>query len=263
METNKKFNLVAPKGLRKAVSIIMVVLGSLSLLSAIIFLANLVSLDTSSDYGKAVYLVYLIDSVVYFLQGALYLSCGIVGLVKQYDGSFHKKLVTAVLIGICSIILISNIVSLAVGGGDVMPVVYLVGSLASITFFVLSLVSGKKGDLSQRTFGIVGVAILMGVVCVSDIVSIVNLINLGGNPTTTILSLLFSIALYLVYLFYFIKLTPEAAVPLSHYLTPEDVKLANPSESDKAEAIKQYKDLLDKGIITQEEFEKKKADLLK
>ena len=39
--------------------------------------------------------------------------------------------------------------------------------------------------------------------------------------------------------------------------------LESQSETDNVKKIKEYKELLDSGIITQEEFDKKKAELLK
>jgi TM2 domain-containing membrane protein YozV len=47
----------------------------------------------------------------------------------------------------------------------------------------------------------------------------------------------------------------------SAYVTPAEP--AKPSEDDKIATLSKYKDLLDKGIITQEEFDKKKEELLK
>lgn len=50
--------------------------------------------------------------------------------------------------------------------------------------------------------------------------------------------------------------SPSAAAPAPKSAPPE-------SEADKIAALRQYKELLDSGVLTQEEFEKKKQQLLK
>lgn len=46
-------------------------------------------------------------------------------------------------------------------------------------------------------------------------------------------------------------------------VTPVGNQSINSKEDDKIKALNDYKDLLDRGIITQEEFDKKKEDILK
>lgn len=49
---------------------------------------------------------------------------------------------------------------------------------------------------------------------------------------------------------------------INYQATPSDVQLSRANEKDKFEEIKKYKELLDMGIVTQDEFDIKKKQLL-
>ena len=281
IEEDPPSRLAAPIGLRKAVSIIMVVLGALLLLSSIIIFTNASLIDTSNSNGSSVAYALILIAVVALLEGAFYLIFGIIGLTKVNQGIYHKKLLSIFLLIFSSICLISAIVGLFGSPSASAIVLYVIEALlfvASVIFTSLSISESRKSGNNERLFALIGVAALFLGNSISSISNIISTASAGGSIAFGILGYIGSIALFTVYFFYFFKLkyltytsvsiSPEFHVePPSPYGPQNNLSQAKEEKNDsldaKAETLKKYKELLDSGAITQEEYNKKKDEILK
>lgn len=272
--------LAAPKGLRKAVSIIMVVLGALLLISSIILFSSASIIDTSTSDGSAVAYAFILLAVVSLIEGVFYLIFGIMGLTKVNNGIYHKKLLSIFLLVFSSVCLISAIVGLSSSSSTSKIVLYVIEGLlfaASVIFISLSISESKKSGNHEKLFALIGVATLFVGNSISSISSLISTASAGGSIASGLLGYICSIALYTVYFFYFLKLAfspytsasfpPEYNIAANAYAPQEKPSTAQdetPLSLDaKAETLKKYKDLLDSGAITQEEYDKKKDEILK
>ena len=80
-----------------------------------------------------------------------------------------------------------------------------------------------------------------------------------------LISFLVSIPLLVSFVFFLLLGLPILfleIVPTEKESQKEEKKLNSSEELDKAKALREYKDLLDQNVITQEEFDKKKKDIL-
>lgn len=274
MQNTATAGFTAPKGLRKAISIIMIVYGGLLLITALLLFTSGSAVDTSTAEGRAASLALSLLAIFYLIDAAIFLSFGIIGCVKVNDGLAHKKALTIFLLSFAAISFADKLISAINSVAAYAVVLYAILTLvfaAVVVFLILSLNASKSDGGKERLYGIIATSALLVGTVGGSIVNLVATPSSGStNLGSTIVGLIIGSAIYVLYLLYFVKLTPEF-VP-TNGVTESDFDLASlyqntgaakDASGDKAEAIKKYKELLDSGAITQEEYDRKKADLLK
>lgn len=252
--------LVAPKGLRKAISIIMIIVGAAFGIIGLYYTISAGTIDTSNSTAVIAIIMLLVIGIFTLAEGAFYLIFGILGCTKINDGRKHKKLLSiAILVISCIFLTFSIIYTIEYSATSAITIYIFLAilSIASIIFISLSLYEASKKGHNEKLYGIIGSALLL---TYSVINGIVNILNSIGSSTITassivgaVIGLLIGLTLYVLYLVYFIKLEPSV------------ISLSGTSSTsiDKIKAIEGYKSLLDKGAISQEEYDKKKDELLK
>jgi hypothetical protein len=261
-------SLVAPKGLRKAISIIMIIVGAILIITGMIYTISAGTIDTSSTSSSAAiifFIVLLVIGIITLVEGAFYLVFGVLGCANVNDGKKHKKLLTISLLLLSCLFLATSIINIIEYVTQYNLVIYIflaIISVAAIIFISLSLFEASRSGHNEKLYGILGSSLLLAFSLVNSVSMIISNLSSTTSPSSSsiassIIGLLAGLAIYVLYLAYFIKLSPENKPTIS---------FANPtpnSEEEKAKVIAEYKDLLDKGAISQEEYDKKKDELLK
>jgi hypothetical protein len=256
--------LVAPKGLRLAISITLTVLGAFCLIIGILFLIALSAAVGYSSSGIVVGMeLYLVLGIFCLFDSALYLVFGIMGCVKAKDGLFHKKIVEIclIIVGICSalgnLITMIQYANAGLGGLSFLSFLVMSFSIVQTVFLFLAMNDAKKGGRNEKRDGVIAVSFSLGATVLSGLANIV-FYSASNGVASHVISLLISSALGVLYILYFVKLKDmDSAVAIDIPTNSIQIDL------DKADALKKYKDLLDAGAISQAEYDRKKSDLLK
>lgn len=251
--------LVAPKGLRKAISIIMIIVGAAFGIIGLYYTISAGTIDTSNSTAVIAIIMLLVIGIFTLAEGAFYLIFGILGCTKINDGRKHKKLLSiAILVISCIFLTFSIIYTIEYSATSAITIYIFLAilSIASIIFISLSLYEASKKGHNEKLYGIIGSALLLAYNATNDIFNIFDSISSAVTASSiagSVIGLLIDLTLYVLYLVYFIKLEPSV------------ISLTGTSSTsiDKIKAIEGYKSLLDKGAISQEEYDQKKNELLK
>lgn len=251
--------LEAPRGLRKAISIIMIIVGAVLGIVGLMYTITAATVTATSEAGVLVIAMLLIIGILTLAEGAFYLIFGIVGCTRVNEGEKHKKLLSIAVLIISCLFLASSIIYTIEYIATSIATIYIFLALlaiAAIVFISLSLYEASKKGHNEKLYGILGTALLLAYTIISSVSSIIS--NVSSTTTASsiagsVIGLLIGLALYILYLTYFIKLEPSKVF----------IDRTAPTSEDKIKAINGYKALLDEGAITQEEYDKKKDELLK
>ena len=151
---------------------------------------------------------------------------------------------------------------------SIWEIIALIFSILQIAFGVCCVISAKKSPKIGRILLIVGCALI-------SVSNLLNLISYGLaedfiDMVISIFVLAFICSIIVTLAMMKIKnegeteSAPLAVTNTNASLTTTNAPLAEkkPSEEEKLTLLLKYKDLLDKGVITQEEFDAKKKELL-
>lgn len=125
-------------------------------------------------------------------------------------------------------------------------------SIVQTVFLFLAMSDAKKGGRNEIRDGVIAVSFSLGATLLSGFANIV-FCSASSRITDHVISLWISSALGALYILYFVKLKDmDSAVDIDIPTSSIQIDL------DKAGALKKYKDLLDAGAISQDEYDKKK-----
>lgn len=242
-----KERFVSPKGLSIAIHILGAALGILCIVNAV--LEILVFARDEFSFGE----YYLYRGIAYGIFGALFIALVIYGFVKMKDAK--KMAACSFFIGSCYCaleVVVSGITSVLLlvansggGGGFLYFVLYVLIAIVFLAAAYLMLKAGLRirKDGQFRSAGSAGSIVFIIIAAIYFVAIIVS----GFDAMSFILCLaLLAMAILLLIL-----------SRKSDYLRETPV-----GEEKKIALLKEYKDLYDQGILTEEEYENKKKELL-
>ena len=271
---SKCSGLISPKGLRTATNVFLIFIGIIFIIGSVGEFSDLAiirnAIAGNPQMGALQSAVNAISGEAFSLLIIGMITCvfGIICAAKNKDGFAHKNCFVLALIAISLFTLLINIfdgVALVSYGELNLSIIDFVGTgiaLISLALFFLCWLEGKKNGNHEKIFGILGSVCLLIIRILTSSVTIIGGMNqYNPNIAGTVFGALLGIAVYVIFLMYFIKLHNYSE--MDHAASGE--QRGNYSASDisfQADILTKYKDLLDRGVITQEEFDEKKDEIL-
>lgn len=206
---------------------------------------------------------------IFFALGMILSSSLILMFTKEKDkgGQILMSFVSYYLLVLGAVSFLSSVFN-SIAVPSIWEIIALIFSILQIAFGVCCVISAKKSPKIGRVLLIVGCALIV----VSNLLSLISyaLTEDFLDMVISIFVLAFICSIIVTLAMMKIKNeegtenTPQVATNTNAPSTTTNAPLAEKktSEEEKLTLLLKYKDLLDKGVITQEEFDAKKKELL-
>lgn len=272
---NEPSKLVSPLGLRKAVNVFLIIIAACFIITSMVYFsaAQLLKIDSSASVSSLAPVFFSIAALE-LIEGIFLLVMGILGVNRKNDGERHKKLFLTTMIVLSITMAVGYLIDITIyfrAGYTTLGSLYVgceLFALVCACCFIMSYHYSNIGHESEKMMAIIASSSFLVLEVLEMTISFIQNTSSGTFNSSLIFADLFILATYIVFLLYYVKLYPCKEEPQQAIINgvPYGSNISSSSEIKDSQAdvelLVKYKELLDKGILTQEEFDKKKSEIL-
>jgi len=257
---------ISPKTWRIAVNVFLIIISVSFLFTSIIYFAAGAQIGGSSaNNASFLSAIMFLVATLMLVDGVALLILGIVLCTKTYSGVEHKRLLLISLMVLLADIFFTNILTLIAWTSVITIVFSIINlglSLSSFIFFLLSYKNLNVMPNKEKQYAFIGSILFAVIEGLSGIINLISAFSSDGTQVfISVFSMLFALGFAVVIIFYFYNLNKQG--PKSIVISGENsIKNKKDLINYQALQIKAFKKLLDSGAITQEEYDKKKEEIL-